>query len=48
MNEPDREPVIAICLLAALADGERTPEEQEHFARIAAKVGSCSVVSFDS
>lgn len=39
MNEPDREPVIAICLLAALADGERTPEEQEHFARITARLG---------
>jgi len=39
MHEQDREPVIAICLLAALADGERTPEEQEHFARITARLG---------
>jgi uncharacterized protein (DUF697 family)/tellurite resistance protein len=39
MQEQDREPVIAICLLAALADGERTPEEQEHFARITARLG---------
>jgi uncharacterized protein (DUF697 family)/tellurite resistance protein len=39
MQEQDREPVIAICLLAALADGDRTPEEQEQFARITARLG---------
>ena len=43
MHEPDREPVIAICLLAALADGERTPEEQEHFAKITARLGDQDV-----
>jgi uncharacterized protein (DUF697 family)/tellurite resistance protein len=39
MLEQDRDPVIAICLLAALADGERSAEEQEQFARIAARLG---------
>src|SRR5213593_2167547 len=28
-------PTLAICLLAALADGERTPAEQEQLTRIA-------------
>jgi uncharacterized protein (DUF697 family)/tellurite resistance protein len=39
MQEQDREPISAICLLAALADGERTPEEQEQFARITERLG---------
>lgn len=39
MLEQDRDPVIAICLMAALADGERSAEEQEQFARIAARLG---------
>lgn len=43
MNEQDREPIIAICLLAALADGARTPEEQEHFGRITARLGGADV-----
>jgi uncharacterized protein (DUF697 family)/tellurite resistance protein len=43
MLEQDREPVIAICLLAALADGDRTPEEQEQFARITARLGGADV-----
>src|ERR1044071_8956 len=38
MQEQDREPVAAICLLAALADGERTPEEQAQVGRIAARL----------
>jgi uncharacterized protein (DUF697 family)/uncharacterized tellurite resistance protein B-like protein len=38
MLEQDREPVAAICLLAALADGERTAEEQAQLARIAARL----------
>ena len=36
---PDPKPTLAICLLAALADGERTPEEKSHFARIATELG---------
>ena len=43
MNEQDREPIIAICLLAALADGGRTPEEQEQFARISARLEGSEV-----
>jgi len=45
MEEQDREPIIAICLLAALADGERTPEEQEQFARITARLGGDEVAA---
>jgi len=43
MQEQDREPTIAICLLAALADGDRTPEEQEQLARITARLGGKDV-----
>ncbi|HEV8599212.1 MAG TPA: TerB family tellurite resistance protein [Gemmatimonadales bacterium] len=43
MQEQDREPIIAICLLAALADGERTPEEREQFARITERLGGADV-----
>src|ERR1051326_568497 len=39
MLEQDREPVVAICLLAALADSARSPEEREQLARIAARLG---------
>ena len=39
MLEQDREPVVAICLLAALADSARSPEEQQQLARIAARLG---------
>ena len=35
----DPKPTLAICLLAALADGERTPEEKTHFAKIATELG---------
>src|SRR5262245_48071892 len=45
MQEQDREPIIAICLMAALADGERTPEEQEQFARITARLGGDDVAA---
>src|ERR1044071_3908865 len=48
MLEQDREPIIAICLLAALADGERTPEEQEQFARITARLGGDEVAALVS
>lgn len=48
MQEQDREPTIAICLLAALADGERTPEEQDQFARITARLGGDEVASLVS
>lgn len=40
MQEKDREPVVAICLLAALADGERSADEQSQFQRIAARLGA--------
>lgn len=43
MQAQDREPVIVICLLAALADGERTEEEQQQFARITARLGGDNV-----
>src|SRR5262245_18884537 len=43
MIEADREPIIAICLLAALADGSRTPEEHEQFARISARLEGSEV-----
>ncbi|HEV8150417.1 MAG TPA: DUF533 domain-containing protein [Gemmatimonadales bacterium] len=36
---PNDNPTLAICLLAALSDGERTPEEQTQFARITAQLG---------
>ncbi len=39
MQEKDRDPVIAICLLAALADGGRSPEERAQFTRIAQRLG---------
>ena len=48
MLEQDREPIIAICLMAALADGERTPEEQEQFARITARLGGDEVTALVS
>ena len=38
MLEQDREPIAVICLLAALADGERTAEEQAQLGRIAARL----------
>lgn len=40
MQEQDRNPVVAICLLAALVDGERSAEEQAQFQRIAARLGA--------
>lgn len=40
MLDTDRDPIVAICLLAALADGERSPEEQAQFKRIAARLGA--------
>jgi len=39
MQEKDRDPIVAICLLAALSDGGRSPEEQAEFQRIAARLG---------
>ena len=39
MQEKDRDPIVAICLLAALADGDRSAEEQAEFQRIAARLG---------
>jgi uncharacterized protein (DUF697 family)/tellurite resistance protein len=39
MQEQDREPVVTICLLAALVDGERSPEETVQFERIVARLG---------
>jgi uncharacterized protein (DUF697 family)/tellurite resistance protein len=39
MQEEDRDPIVAICLLAALSDGDRSPEEQAQFQRIAARLG---------
>jgi uncharacterized protein (DUF697 family) len=40
MLEKDRDPIVAICLLAALADGERSAEEHAQFQRIAARLGA--------
>src|ERR1051325_6032003 len=40
--EQDREPVVAICLRAALADSARTPEEQQQLTRIAARLGEAA------
>jgi uncharacterized protein (DUF697 family)/tellurite resistance protein len=39
MQDQDREPVVEICLLAALVDGARSPEEQAQFERIVARLG---------
>lgn len=39
MQEKDRDPIVAICLLAALADGDRSPDEQAEFQRISARLG---------
>jgi uncharacterized protein (DUF697 family)/tellurite resistance protein len=39
MQEQDREPVLTLCLLAALVDGERSPEETAQFERIVARLG---------
>jgi uncharacterized protein (DUF697 family)/tellurite resistance protein len=39
MREKDRDPIVAICLLAVLSDGGRSPEEQAEFQRIAARLG---------
>jgi uncharacterized protein (DUF697 family)/tellurite resistance protein len=39
MQEQDREPVVTLCLLAALVDGERSPEETAQFERIVAQLG---------
>ena len=39
MQEQDREPVATLCLLAALVDGERSPEETAQFERIVARLG---------
>ena len=39
MQEKDRDPIVAICLLAALADGDRSTEEQAAFQRIAVSLG---------
>jgi len=43
MQDQDREPVITICLLAALVDGVRSPEEQAQFERITAQLGGMPV-----
>ena len=39
MLDQDREPIVTICLLAALVDGVRSPEEQAQFERILAHLG---------
>ena len=39
MQDQDREPVVEICLMAALVDGARSPEEQAQFERIVARLG---------
>lgn len=43
MQDQDREPVITICLLAALVDGVRSAEEQAQFERISAQLGGAPV-----
>lgn len=40
MQDQDREPVVTICLLAALVDGVRSPEEHAQFERILAQLGN--------
>jgi uncharacterized protein (DUF697 family)/tellurite resistance protein len=39
MNEQDREPLATIALIAAFADGDRTPEEVETLNRLATEIG---------
>lgn len=39
MQDTDRQPIATIALIAALADGERGPEEQKQLKQIAATVG---------
>lgn len=43
MLDQDREPIVTICLLAALVDGVRSPEEQAQFERILAHLGGAPV-----
>jgi uncharacterized protein (DUF697 family)/tellurite resistance protein len=43
MQDQDREPVVTICLLAALVDGARSREEQAQFERIVAQLGGTPV-----
>lgn len=43
MLDQDREPIVTICLLAALVDGVRSPEEQAQFERILAHLGGAAV-----
>lgn len=45
MQEQDRDPIVAICLLAALADGDRSPGEQAEFQRIVARLGGGDTAS---
>ena len=45
MHETDRRPIVTIALLAAMADGERGPEEQEQLRRIAATAGGEDVAA---
>ena len=40
MQDRDQESLIAICLMAALADGRRPPAEQEEFGRIVSRLGT--------
>ncbi|HLB78457.1 MAG TPA: GTPase, partial [Candidatus Dormibacteraeota bacterium] len=45
MQETDRRPIVTIALLAAMADGERGPEEQEQLRQIAATAGGEDVAA---
>ena len=38
MEPSDRDPILAICLMAALADGRRSSSEQEEFAGIVSRL----------
>ena len=48
MQEQDREPIGTSCLMAALADGFRSPEEQALLRRISAQVGPLPALSGDA
>ena len=43
MNEQDREPIVAIALMAALADGQATSQEKERLAELGTSLGVTDV-----
>jgi len=43
MQEQDREPIIAIALMAALADGQATPEEKDRLRAVGSSLGIADI-----